>query len=47
MPDVQAKQMLKRFLAVVEILLKAKTKQAQDKHHAADSSPAKGESDNG
>jgi hypothetical protein len=47
MPNVQAKQMLKRFLVVVEILLKAKSKQTQDKHQAADASPEKGEADNG
>lgn len=47
MQDVQAKQMLKRFLAVVEILLKAKTKQVQDQQPATKSSPEKGEADNG
>jgi hypothetical protein len=46
MPDVQAKQMLKRFLAVVEILLKAKTKQVQEQP-PTEASPEKGDTANG
>ena len=47
MQDVQAKQMLKRFLAVVEILLKAKNKQVQDQQLATEPSPEKGDTTNG
>jgi hypothetical protein len=47
MQDVQAKQMLKRFLAVVEILLKAKTKQVQHQQSATESSSEKGDTTNG